>query len=400
MKDLRSYEPKRRSLDFSQLHRDLPDEFYEHHFAQLSAEIWAIVSSAFCPKEEHQAPLTSPWLWNFPAEFIRHVELVARLDARAGKWERLLRDGEERKNLLQAIIFKVLDNRVFSSLLFGASPKHLETLQNSDYALINTEGFRRSELLSHTNRTWLQARKGEPHHFWEEVDKLSSEILILLLPVYELTASFTAYEPIAKAELYQLLHEVTAYAGWLSVGIRMSPAIVSINWPIPGEMYSLDQVNTSQVAYDASKEAARQHQERLRKKKPEHEEMVSRARVKISVLPEIVRHQPYPAEIETRGIISYKIMEPHAVFYEGLQQQHDENRAFISLPNYIKKLRDRNCAPRNTALAIMVALLICLWVLYTTSGQQTWQRVHGWVIPEPEPEPELEKPGWTQYLWW
>ncbi|KAF4343081.1 hypothetical protein FBEOM_2970 [Fusarium beomiforme] len=394
MQALRSYEPKRRSLNFSQLHRDLPDEFYEYHFARISAEIWAIVSSAFCPKEEHQAPLMSPWLWNYSAEFIQHVEFVARLDARAGKWERLLRDGEERKNLFQAIIFKVLDNWVFSSLLFGASSKHLGALQVSDSALINTEGFQRNELLSHTNRTWLLAHNGEPPRFWVEVDKLSSEILVLLLPAYEFMASFTDYEPIAKTELYQLLHEVTAYAGWLSVGIRMSPAIVSINWPIPGEMYSLDQVNTCQAAYDASRKAARKYQERLRNKRPEQEEMVSRARVKISVLPEIVRHQPYPKEIETEGIVSYKIMEPHAVFYEGMQQQHDENKAFISLSDYIKKLRDRNCTPRNTALAIMVAMLICLWVLYTTSGQQTWQRAHRWVISEPEPEPE--KSWWSQ----
>ncbi|KAI3574230.1 hypothetical protein IWW34DRAFT_809802 [Fusarium oxysporum f. sp. albedinis] len=277
----------------------------------------------FSPKQEHQAPRTSPWLRDYPEEFIRHVELVAHMDARAGKWERLLRDSGERTNLLQAIIFKALDNRVFSRLLFGAGSKHDETLHNSDVALINAEG-------------------------------------------------------------------------WLSVGLRMSPAIVSINWLIPGELHALDQVSTCQPAYEASKEAAQQQGMRLQEQRPERKQISSMARVKISVIPEIIRYRPYPKEANVEGIDSYRMMEPHAVHYHGLQEEHDENRAFISLPDYIKKLRDRNCTPRNAALVIMVTILICLWVLYTTSGQQTWQEAKGWVNPEPGPEPEK---SWWSLTW-
>lgn len=143
MRELRSFSPVRRSLDFVPFCSDmeLPSNFYEYHFSRLGAEICTIVLSAFSPKEEHQAPRTSPWLGDYPEEFIRYVELVAHMDARAGKWDRLLRDRGERTNLLQAIIFKALDNRVFSRLLFGASSKHDETLHNSDVALITAEGM-------------------------------------------------------------------------------------------------------------------------------------------------------------------------------------------------------------------------------------------------------------------
>ncbi|EXA51616.1 hypothetical protein FOQG_03506 [Fusarium oxysporum f. sp. raphani 54005] len=398
MRELRSYSPVRRSLDFASFCSDLelPSNFYEYHFRRLGAEICTIVLSAFSPKQEHQAPRTSPWLRDYPEEFIRHVELVAHMDARAGKWERLLRDSGERTNLLQAIIFKALDNRVFSRLLFGAGSKHDETLHNSDVALINAEGFQRSELRAHTNRAWLKMSRGEPDLFWREVDKLTTEVYLLLLHVYEFTASFDGYEPISRTELYQLLHDVISYAGWLSVGLRMSSAIVSINWLIPGELHALDQVSTCQPAYEASKEAAQQQGMRLQEQRPERKQISSMARVKISVIPEIIRYRPYPKEANVEGIDSYRMMEPHAVHYHGLQEEHDENRAFISLPDYIKKLRDRNCAPRNAALVIMVTILICLWVLYTTSGQQTWQEAKGWVNPEPGPEPEK---SWWSLTW-
>ena len=139
-KELRSFYPSRRSLDFAQPDQDFPDERYEILFSNLYVEIYALVQSALCPGSSSRAPSTSPWLREYPEKFIRYVELVAHPDARAGKWERLLRDGDERSNLLQAIIFRILDTKIFSQLLFGADSEHDETLQLSDTALINAEG--------------------------------------------------------------------------------------------------------------------------------------------------------------------------------------------------------------------------------------------------------------------
>lgn len=390
MKGFRSFNPSRRGLHFTKLDRDYADEFYEKHFNELHVEIFALVQAAFCPETSSgktpQAPLTSPWLREYPEEFIKYVELVAHPDARAGKWERLLRDSAERSNLLQAIIIRVLYTKVFSQLLFGAGPKHCETLRQSDAALINAEGFERSKLRAHTTRTWLHVTDGEPTRFWEEVDKLCTQTLALLLPVYDYTSEFTGYSPVPVAELHQMLHDVISYAGWLSVCIRMSPAIVSINWLKPADPYAMGQTNTCQSAYEFSKEAALQHQMRARQRRLKGDRMLSAPRIKISVAPEIIRHKTLPKSLQTQGVTSYTIMKPQVVYYEGLQLDQDEWRVYISLPDYIKKLRDQNCVPRYAALVIMLFVLLALWVHFTASGQQTWQGIREMVRSEPNLE--------------
>ncbi|KAM0253539.1 hypothetical protein ACHAP5_000570 [Fusarium lateritium] len=379
MKEFRSFNPSRRGLNFTKLDLDYADEFYEKHFNELHVEIFALVQAAFCPEtspgKSPQAPSTSPWLRGYSEEFIKYVELVAHPDARAGKWERLLRDNAERSNLLQAIIIRVLYTKVFSQLLFGAGPKHHETLRQSDTALINAEGFERSKLRAHTTRTWLHVTNGEPTRFWEEVDKLCTQTLALLLPVYDYTSEFTGYSPVPVAELYQMLHDVIAYAGWISVCIRMSPAIVSINWLKPADPYAMGQTNTCQSAYEFSKEAALQHQMRAKRRNHNGDHILSAPRIKISVAPEIIRHKTLPNAMQSQGVTSYTILKPQVVYYEGLRLDKDEWRVYISLPDYIKKLRDQNCVPRYAALVIMLFVLLALWVHFTASGQQSWQGI-------------------------
>lgn len=140
MKEFRSFHPDRRGLDFKDLDQDFPDEYYEILFNDLYTEIFALVHSAFLPGGKPVVAQTSPWLREYPEEFLRYVELVAHPNTRAGQWDLLLRDGNERVNLLTAIIFRVLDRKVFSSLLFGAGGMHDETLEKSDTALIIAEG--------------------------------------------------------------------------------------------------------------------------------------------------------------------------------------------------------------------------------------------------------------------
>lgn len=140
MKELRSFQPNRRSLDFKVLDTDFADEFYEMIFNNLFVEIFAVAHSAFHPGDIPKPPRTSLWLREYPEEFLKYVELVAYPDARAGAWGRLLSDGNERVNLIMAIIYRVLDEKVFSSLLFGASSGHDEALKKIDTALINVEG--------------------------------------------------------------------------------------------------------------------------------------------------------------------------------------------------------------------------------------------------------------------
>ncbi|KAF5003964.1 hypothetical protein FDECE_9504 [Fusarium decemcellulare] len=393
MKEFRSFCSNRRPLEFHRLHEDLPDEFYELHFNQIFIEIYALVHKAFCPDKATQAPKPSPWLKGYSDEFIKYVQLLAHPDPRAGKWDRLLRDKAERSCLLQAIIFKVLDSRVFSKLLFGAGSDHEGLLQRSDAAFIDAEGFQRSSLRAQTNQLYLKDSRGEPPRFWDEVDRLCAQTLALLLPAYIYVAEFEGHEPVPISELHQALHEVIAYAGWLNVCIRMSSAVVSYNWVIPGEPYSMDQVNLCHEAYESSKKAAQHHQQRLKERKPSGQQMGSTARIKISVTPEIIRHKPVPESLGRQGMTSYTIMKPHVVYYEGLELDKDERRAFISLPDYIDRLRNRSLDPRTQALLIMLAVLLVLLVCCTPYGQRAGQDIWSWVQrelglnPEPKPEP-------------
>ncbi|KAM5355259.1 hypothetical protein ACJ41O_001905 [Fusarium nematophilum] len=395
MEELRNFVPNRRVLEFSRLNEDLPDEFYELHFNKLFMEIYTLVQLAFCPGEGTRAPKVSPWLMEFPEEFINYVQLLARPDSRARKWENLLRDESERSYLLHAIIFKILDTKVFSLLLFGADPEHGKMLQSSDAALIDAEGFRRSNLRAHTNKAYLDAGRGEPALFWEEVDTLCTQTLVLLLPAYTYAAEFKGYEPVPIQDLYQSLHDVIAYAGWLNVLIRLSPAIVSYNWAIPGEPYHMNQVNLCHEAYKSSQTATQQHQAKVRRRRPDSEHRDSAARIKISVTPEIVRHKPVPESVGTLGMTSYTILKPHVVYYEGLELDMHEQQAFVSLPDYIRRLRARKGTPRVPALVIMMIALLSLLVFSTATGRQVLQSAGAWVNPAPKPaKKSLWGMGW------
>ncbi|KAG8674329.1 hypothetical protein FPOAC2_00341 [Fusarium poae] len=391
MNEIQSFQPKRRGLNFKQLNQDFADEQYEVFLNKLNVEVYVVAQMAFLPGGSAGPTRRSPWLRQYPEEFIKHVELVAHPDARSGHWEKLIRHGDERVNLIVAIIFKIIDKGIFSPLLFGADPKLCKTLQSSDTELINAEGFERSAVLSHTSRAWLRKNNGEPPLFWQEVDKLCWQTLSMLLPLYGYVEETAISKPIPKTELYQSLHDVFAHAGWISVCMRMSPAVISIDWNIPGEPFSAELVNNSQDAYEASKKAAMAHEasvekarqrmslRRSGKPKAHIRHVKSAPRVKITVTPTMVRHKPLPRTMNIKGVTSYTIMKPSAVFYEGFKLEGDEKKAYTSLPDYIQKLRDRNCVPEKTVMAIMAFAAIWLWVSFTTSGQQTQQIVQQWL---------------------
>lgn len=142
-RELSRFCPKRRSLQFDQVFQfdqstqDHRDEFYELHYSKLFSEMHDLVTRTFC---ETANPESSPWLQEYPRQFIKYVELLARPDPHAAKWDRLLRDETERSFLLQATIMKIIDAKVFSSLLFGADSEHLGVLQATDASLVNAEG--------------------------------------------------------------------------------------------------------------------------------------------------------------------------------------------------------------------------------------------------------------------
>ncbi|KAK7431233.1 hypothetical protein QQZ08_002274 [Neonectria magnoliae] len=368
MKELSRFCPSRRSLAFDQALPDHPDEFFELHYSNLVVEIRFLVERAFCPSG---SPRSSPWLEAYPEQFLKFVELLARPDPHAGKWERLLRDGTERSCLLQAIIMMIIDAKVFSSLLFGADHEHQNILQSTDSSLVNAEGFRRSRVRAQTNRLYLRTKGGLPPLFWKEIDKLSTQVLVLVLPVFSWTSKIEGWQPPSIQELHQWLHDVIAYAGWLNICNRLSPAIVVSDWTKPGEHYNWRQDNLGQDVYVFSKNVA----ERRASKRSLAARYNTTARVKISAVPEIIRYRPVGNGTEKTGVAKYTILRPLVVYYEGRELDQDNDKTYVSLPDYIKWLRNRKTVPYRTALALLFIATLTLWVLFTSSGQDAWRNI-------------------------
>lgn len=254
--------------------------------------------------------------------------------------------------------------------------------------LTSAIGFQRTKLRAYMNRMYLIAQI--PPFFWDTVDQLSTQTLALLLPAYDYAAEFQGHEPTPVCELHQALHEVIAHAGWINVHMRLTPAIFTFNWAQPGEPFGLGQINLCQEAYISSKAAARGFEERRQKRRPGAPVLKSRARVKISVTPEIIRHKSVSKSIGTPGMTVCKILQPHVVYYEGLLLDEDEKRSFMNLLEYICRLREKLCTPRGAALAVMFFLLFCMWVFRTPSGYRAWEGVRSWVYPRPnivQPDP-------------
>lgn len=372
MQGLRNFCPTRRSFGFERVEENKPDEFFELHFANLFIEIYALVQKAFCPGPDFRAPGPSPWRKEFSDEFINYVEMLARPDPRAKRWEMLLRDPSQRSPLLQAVIHKVLHTSIFPSSLFGAHPTHKKIMEESDAALLYVEGFQRSDLHAHMNQTYLKDSDGMPPFFWDEVDKLCTQAYTMLLPAREYAADHKYFQPMPLRDMYQSLHDIVAYAAWIHVCIRTSSAIVSFDWRIPGEYYNMNVVNLSHEVYESSALAAKQHEKNYKKKGAKKEYMESTARVKISVAPEITRHKPMIKTRRSQGMTSYKLMKPHAVFYCGYEEATNETVAFQSLPDYLYQLRRRQALPMIPAFMVTSLTVGAALVNFTAFGHEAW----------------------------
>lgn len=222
------------------------------------------------------------------------------------------------------------------------------------------------------NEAYLKDSDGMPPLFWNEVDKLCTQTCSMLMPAYDYAADHKSYTPIPITTMFQLLHDIIAYAGWIHICIRTSSAIVSFDWRIPGESYNMSVANLDQEVYDASAAAAKEHERKFRRRTPDKEYMESAARVKISVAPEITRHKPMLKEKREYGMTSYTLMKPHAVFYCGYQETRDELKAFQSLPEYIHQLRGKRNRPVLPAMILAALFTGCMLVNFTPWGHQAW----------------------------
>lgn len=74
-------------------------------------------------------------------EFVAWVEQVAEPDPNLGTWDDLLRDTQQRKWLVMAILMKILKVKVFDADLFAANQEQAELLHGISRAFVGREGW-------------------------------------------------------------------------------------------------------------------------------------------------------------------------------------------------------------------------------------------------------------------
>ncbi|KOS17737.1 hypothetical protein ESCO_002465 [Escovopsis weberi] len=329
-RDLKFFQPNRRELNFEALlESDYPDETIEKLFVTLYLEICQFVLQGF-GKDVFSKSQRSPWSPEYSAEFYGLVSKLARPGADPRQWDSLLRERSERCALLQGVILKALEATVFSSLLFGATSEHKKLLAVEDSSLIDVEGFRRTRLRAETNRLHLQSTDGMPWFFWKEVDRVTAQIMRMLLPVYSSIGHYidgdNLHSSSQQSTTYQALHDLVAHAAWLSIAFRVSPKIVTWEWVRPGEPYKFEY-----YSIDSKKQ---QEMERFDPGEPR------RQRVMVCAAPLINIHGNGTDGL-LQGKVKFTIMRPQVVCYLGHRDDLVDERAMVPLHRHLRRTRAR-----------------------------------------------------------
>lgn len=142
LRDLRGYRPTQ--LDFTLQHpeQDRKDEWFEHLLADLFHRVSDFCRETFGqgPKELLASYSASPWAARFSPQFVSFASQIARQDNHVGGWDHCLKDRDERTYLVMGIIAKILDENVFSELLFGVDEDSKRLLKTMDEQMLQEEG--------------------------------------------------------------------------------------------------------------------------------------------------------------------------------------------------------------------------------------------------------------------
>ena len=193
------------------------------------------------------------------------------------------------------------------------------------------------------NEAYLRESAGVSPFFWDQVAKITSQIAILLLPLYNVVGKESAGAIPDPDTLIKELSHVVSYAGWISVMTRLDPGITVMSWLAPGDEHQLGQVNALHEAFEHSKARAELYDRRQKgsDKLQKGCGLKRTGRVKINVTPRIEHyslHIPKPGALkETRR---YNVLEPHVTYYSGLFDPREDVKTLCPLSEYIRRVRD------------------------------------------------------------
>lgn len=213
--------------------------------------------------------------------------------------------------------------------------------------VLNKIGFVRSKLLAETNAAYLGARKDHrPPHFWERVGRVSSQIVQMLLPLYNVCGNEFKKKPAALADFAQATFNIVAYAAWLNNVSRLSTGVLNISWSGPGLLGGQtekevlqDALIRSQACVEAKYKASMESFERER-------------RVKISAAPAIARLTLDDSRPEHHMV--YIIQQSHVVYYSASPGEVES----MALEEYVKGVRKPDALPPTSTWLVLLILFL------------------------------------------
>lgn len=141
LSDLKGFRPTQLRFLLSHPKDEEKDGWFEEHFRDLYARVNNFATVHFGLMKTPTNYRKSAWVHNFSSEFIDYASAISRQDPVVGGWEGMMRDETTRAYLCMGIIAKVLENHVFSELLFGADEEQKKALKGHDEDTLDSDGM-------------------------------------------------------------------------------------------------------------------------------------------------------------------------------------------------------------------------------------------------------------------
>ncbi|ROW07844.1 hypothetical protein VMCG_03509 [Cytospora schulzeri] len=270
--------PTRSRLDDSEDHDKIPGFWFDRVSFDLFTRVWEFASNTFGVEcfggQVGRRDWSRGLLAKLPEEFIKYASEVARGDpiivprksADPNNWEHLFLAKDSRVSLIVGVIAKILEENVFGSHLFGATPGQKEVLDRNDReTAILADSYARNYPRSGIAKQFVLAGRTPTGYlpdlytddFWDEVDSVTTSILSLLLPLINMLGALgprAGWPPLTR--VHQELHDIVAEAGWLTNGMRVSKSVFWVQFPNPGDLWDIHQEHATDAMWNRSKAAA------------------------------------------------------------------------------------------------------------------------------------------------
>ncbi|KAI1119270.1 hypothetical protein F5Y14DRAFT_397209 [Nemania sp. NC0429] len=196
----------------------------------------------------------SPWEVPMTEQFLQYARMVAHEDAGYVDWKDILNDPAHRKWLCVGIFSQIIERKIFNQLLFGAGPTIQAELDRQDESWVLSEGFIRKEGRRQIARLSLQ-RGLVPDNFWNEVDDLAGQTVLVFQPLFMLMALSNRRTVSQDGPVFwQEVHTILAMAGYFQVCMTVSPSIFHVLSASPGARFQWgEETHADQRIYDDSK---------------------------------------------------------------------------------------------------------------------------------------------------